>query len=104
MADSGSDVTHTLADALQKIENILSDGRNHNNFLYQDDVFQGDDLNDPGYLPQKIFNCANELRASIEAIDPSLENQINIPSDTTKVLLKWLQSLRREVRKDKSLL
>lgn len=103
MADSRSDVTHTLADALQKIENILSDDRNHNHFLYQD-VFQGDDLNDPGYLPQKISNCACELRASIEAIDPSLENRIKIPSDTTKVLLKWLQSLRREVRKDKSLL
>lgn len=101
MADSGGDVTRTLADALQKIENILSDGRNKNHFLYEDD-FQGDDLNDPGYLLQKISNSAYELRASIEAIDPSLENQINIPSDTTKVLLKWLQSLRKEVREDKS--
>lgn len=93
MADGGNDVAHTLADALQKIENILSDDRNQNHFLYEDN-FQGD--NDPGYLSQKIHNCAHELRASIEAVDASLENQIILPSDTIQVLLKWLQSLREK--------
>lgn len=95
MAENGKDAAHTLADALQKIENILSDDRNQKLFLSDENIC-GDDINSPGDLPRKIQSCAHELRTLIEAVDPSLENQVNIPLDTIAVLLEWLQTF--EVR------
>ena len=92
MADGKADVAHTLADALQKIENILSDDRNQGYYLTEEASYQngGDD---PAGLYVKIQNLASELRSSVERLDPAhvCNHKINIPVRTVNILIQWLE-------------
>lgn len=95
MADRKTDVAHTLADALQKIENILSDDRNQAHYLAEDILHHNgnDNLDD---LPLRIRNYAVELGSCVERLDQNFDSKINIPRDTINTLGKWLQQF--EVR------
>ena len=92
MADSKTDVAHTLADALQKIENILSDDRNQGHYLTEEALYQNG-CDDPVDLPVKIKNLTIELGSCVKRLDPSqnFDNKIIIPVDTVDILVKWLQ-------------
>ena len=92
MADSKTDVAHTLADALQKIENILSDDRNQGHYLTEEALYQNG-CDDPVDLPVKIKNLTIELGSCVKRLDPSqnFDNKITIPVDTVEILVKWLQ-------------
>ena len=93
MADSKTDVTHTLADALQKIESILSDDRNQGHYLTQEEFYQNCS-DDPADLPQKIQKLAIELGSCVQSLHPpNFQNKLNIPVDTANILIKWVLNL-----------
>jgi hypothetical protein len=90
MAGSKTDVAHTLADALQKIENILSDDRNQGHYLTEEAFYQNG-CDDPIDLSMKIQKLTTELGSCVERFDQNIDNKINIPVDTVNILIKWLQ-------------
>ncbi|XP_028397692.1 liprin-beta-2-like [Dendronephthya gigantea] len=90
MADRKTDVAHTLADALQKIENILSDDRNQAHYLAED-ILHPNDNDNPDDLTLRIRNYAVELGSCVERLDKNFDSKINIPRDTINTLAKWLQ-------------
>ena len=92
MADAKADVANTLADALQKIENILSDDRSQGYYLTEEAFYQNGSDN-PAGLYVKIQNLASELRSCVERLDPAhvFDHKINIPVHTVNILVKWLK-------------
>ena len=92
MAGSKTDVAHTLADALQKIENILSDDRNRGHYLTEEAFYQNG-CDDPADLSVKIQNLTIELGSCVGRFDPSqnFSDKIKLPVDTVNILIKWLQ-------------
>jgi hypothetical protein len=92
MAGSKTDVAHTLADALQKIENILSDDRNQGNYLSEEAFYQNG-CDDPADLSVKVQNLTIELGSCVGRLHHSqnFDTKIKVPVDTVNILIKWLQ-------------
>lgn len=93
MADK-TDVAHTLADALKKIENILSEDRNQVHYLTNEAFYQNGH-SEPVDLVSKIQNLTIDLASYVQKLDGAqcLGNNVHIPAETVNILAKWLHDL-----------